>query len=176
MNLFIILFVILLILFIPIPIKLIIYYSSEDYYIKIYKLTLMSKKRPPQIDKPVVKKERKFFSGMYKNVNYKTLISNVYSLNLKFRPFLKLNLSLDYSLSDAARTALFYGILCQLPPILYNLIRKLFNIKRYNLKINPVFEDKFLLKIESSSIIFLSFANIIFIIIILFKKVLHQRR
>lgn len=176
MKLFFILFFMLLILFIPIPIKLIIYYSSEDYYIKIYKFTLISKKRPPQRDKPVVKKERKFFSRMYEDIDYKTLISNIYSLNLKFKPIFKFNLYLNYSLSDAARTALFYGLLCQVPPLIYNFLRNFLNIKKYNLKINPVFEDKFLLKIESYSIIFLSFANIIFIIFILFKKVLHKGR
>lgn len=176
MKLFLILFAIFLILFIPIPIKIIIYYSSKDYYIKIYNLTIMSKKRPPKRNKPVVKKEQKFFSGLFKNINYKTLIYNMYSLNLKFKPLIKLNLSFDYSLSDAARTAIFYGILCQIPPLIYNYLIRFFYINKYTLSINPKFDDNFLLKFESSSIIFLSFANIIYMTIILFKKVLNQRR
>ena len=65
MKLFIIILIILFIFFIPIPIKFIFSYSSEDYYIKIYKITILSKKRPPKRDDPVVKKEGKFFSNLF---------------------------------------------------------------------------------------------------------------
>lgn len=176
MKLVFIILAILLIFFIPIPIKIIIYYSSADYYIKIYKLTIMSKKRPPKRDEPVVKKERKFFKNIYKNIDYKSLISNIYNLNLRFKPWLKFNFSLNYSLNDAAKTAVFYGVLWQAPPLIYAIFKFIFNIKKYNIEINPIFEDKFLLKIESSSIIFLSFANIIYIAIIILKKVFNQGR
>ncbi|OOM73450.1 DUF2953 domain-containing protein [Clostridium sp. BL-8] len=173
---FIVLAIIIFLLFMPIPIKIIIHYSPEDYYIKIYKLTIMSKKRPPKRDRPVVKKERKFFSNIYKNINYKYLLSNMYSLNLRFKPLLKLNFFFYYSLNDAARTAIFYGALCQVPPLIYIFLKFIFKINKFNLRINPIFEDKFSLRIESSSIIFLSFANIIYMTIIIFKKVLNQGR
>ncbi len=173
---FIILAIIIILLFMPIPIKVIIYYSPADYYIKIYKLTIMSKKKPPKRDKPVVKKERKFFLNAYKNIDYKSLLSNMYNLNIRFKPLLKLNFSFYYSLNDAAKTAIFYGILCQIPPLIYIFLKFIFKINKFNLSINPIFEDKFLLKIEASSIIFLSFANIIYMTIIIFKKVLNQGR
>ncbi|WP_242982129.1 DUF2953 domain-containing protein [Clostridium sp. Maddingley MBC34-26] len=98
-------------------------------------------------------------------------MNNLYNLNLKFKPLLKLRLSLDYSLSDAARTALFYGILTQFPPIIYTLLKRYFKINKFKFNINPIFEDIFLLKIETTSIIFLSFANIIYITIIFFKLI-----
>ena len=44
MKLFFIFLVILLIFFIPIPIKFNIYYSTVDYYMKLYGLTLFQKK------------------------------------------------------------------------------------------------------------------------------------
>jgi len=179
MKLFFIFFVILLIFFIPIPVKFNIYYSLVNYYVKLYGLTIISKKKSVQKKmryheaKPSLKKEHKFFSSFYNKVDlkyivdYKSLISTFY--NLKFKPLLKMKFSLDYSLNDAAKTAIFYGILYQTPPLVYLLINIPFQTYKFNFKINPIFEDKFLLKIETSSIIFISFANIIYIIIILFK-------
>lgn len=181
MKLFFIVFGILLIFFIPIPIKLSMYFSTVDYYIKLYKITIFSKKkRKSKTDsrnsKPVVKKEGEFFSKFYKKINFSSLIKSLYHLNLKFKPSLRIKLSLDYSLNDAARTAIFYGILSQLNPIIYITLKRPFHVNRYNIKINPIFEDRFLLKIETSSIIFLSFANIIYITIIFLKILLKQGR
>ena len=179
MKLFFIFFVILLIFFIPIPVKFNIYYSLVNYYVKLYGLTIISKKKSVQKKmryheaKPSLKKEHKFFSSFYNKVDlkyivdYKSLISTFY--NLKFKPLLKMKFSLDYSLNDAAKTAIFYGILYQTPPLVYLLINIPFQTYKFNFKINPIFEDKFLLKIETSSIIFISFANIIYIIMNLFK-------
>ncbi len=173
MKLFIIILVILIIFLIPVPIKFSIYYSTVDYYLKLYKLTIISKKRirhrEKHSDKSVtlMKRKSKFFLQLYKNIDFRSLISYLY--NSKFKPLLKIKFSLDYSLNDAARTALFYGLLCQVPSLIYAIINVPFKIYKFDFKVNPVFEDKFLLKFEISSIIFLSFANIIYIIIILFK-------
>lgn len=184
MKFFFIFFVILLILFIPIPIKFNIYYSTINYYIKLYGFTIISKNKHSHIIKyhkvkPSLKKEHKFLSSFYNNINFKSLdwkplVSNLY--NLKFKPFLRIKLSLDYSLNDAAKTAIFYGVLCQVPPLIYVLLNVPFKTCKYNFKINPIFEDKFLLKIETSSITFLSFANIIYMIIILFRFIKKQGR
>jgi len=185
MKLFFTFFVILLIFFIPIPIKFNIYYSLVNYYVKLYGLTIISKKKSINRKKhyhkaePSLKKEHKLFSSFYnkidlKYIDYKSLISTFY--NLKFKPLLKIKFSLDYSLNDAAKTAIFYGILYQIPPVIYLLINIPIKTCKFNFKINPIFEDKFLLKIETSSIIFISFANVIYIIIILFKFIKKQGR
>lgn len=184
MILFFIFFVILLMFFIPIPIKFNIYYSTINYYIKLYGLTIISKKnlshiiRHHKVD-PSLEKEHKFFSSLYNNINLKSLewrplLSNLY--NSKFKPLLRIKFSLDYSLNDAAKTAIFYGVLCQAPPLIYVLLSVPFKTCKFNFKINPIFEDKFSLKIETSSIIFLSFANIIYMIIILFRFIKKQGR
>ena len=185
MKLFFIFLVVLLIIFLPIPIKINIYYSGVNYYIKLYGFTIISQKETKNKKKLFLKAESTLknksdrFKNFYKEINfksleYKALISKLY--NSKFKPFLKLDLFFDYSLNDAARTAIFYGVLCQTPPLIYILLKILFNIRKFNLKINPIFEDKFFLKIETSSIFFLSFANIIYMIIILFKFVKKQGR
>ena len=184
MKLFFIFFVILLIFFIPIPIKFNIYYSIINYYIKLYGFTIISKKKHSHIIRhhkvnPSLKKEHKIFLSFYKNINlksleWKPLLSNLY--NSKFKPLLRIKFSLYYSLNDAAKTAIFYGVLCQAPPLIYVLLNIPFKTCKFNFKINPIFEDKFSLKIETSSIIFLSFANIIYMIIILFRLIKKQGR
>ena len=180
MKLFFILLGILVILFIPIPIKFNIYYSKLDYYVKLYGLSIISKNKSEYKKKhflkikPSIKKEHEFFSKFYSHINFKSLIANLY--NLKFKPLLNFKLYLDYSLNDAAKTAIFYGILYEIPFLIYLLTNVPFRTYKFNFKINPIFEDKFLLKIETSSIIFISFANIIYIIIILFRSIKKQGR
>ena len=185
MKLFFMFFIILLIFFVPIPIKINIHYSSINYYIKLYGFTIISQKKSenkkklaPKV-KPKTENQPNAFKKFYKNINFKSLeyrvlISKLY--NSKFKPLLKIDLLFNYSLNDAARTAIFYGVLYQTPPLIYSLINIPFKTFKFNFKINPIFEDKFLLKIETSSIIFISFANIIYIIIILFKYIKKQGR
>lgn len=180
MKLFLILLVILLIFFTPVPIKFSIYYSDKDYYIKIYRFAIVSKKKDTlkkQIKHEVLHEGKEKFnilSFLYKNINRKSFLSNLY--HSKFKPLLRIKLSLQYSFNDAARTAISYGLLCEAPPLVFFLLNFPFNIRKFNFNINPIFEDKFLLKFESSSIIFLSFANIIYIIIILFKYLIDKGR
>ena len=72
MKLFFIFFLILLIFFIPIPIKFSIYYSSINYYVKLYGFTIISKKNL-HIKKNIIiklnlhsKKNINFFQGFIK--------------------------------------------------------------------------------------------------------------
>ncbi|OOM75239.1 hypothetical protein CLPUN_33690 [Clostridium puniceum] len=185
MKLFFIFFIVLSIFLIPIPIKINIYYSQINYYIKLYGFTIISRKKSETKKKLVhkakstIENQPNIFKIFYKNINfksleYKVLISKLY--NSKFKPLLKIDLFFDYSLNDAAKTAIFYGILCQAPSLIYLLLNIPFNLHKFNMKINPIFEDKFLLKIETSSIFFLSFANAIYIIFFLFKLIKKQGR
>lgn len=175
MKVFLILLVIVLIFVIPIPIKISIYYSKIDYYMKLYKIIIISKKKIKHKIKPskggesAIRKEHKIFADLYGNIDIKSLIRYLYNSQSIFKPVLKIKFSLDFSLNDAARTAIFYGALYQIPTLIYILMKIPFKISKFNFKINPIFEDEFLLKFEISSIIFLSFANIIYIIISLFK-------
>ncbi|WP_313885891.1 hypothetical protein [Clostridium saccharoperbutylacetonicum] len=63
-----------------------------------------------------------------------------------------------------------------MPSLVFILSSIPFKIRKFNFKINPIFEDKFLLKFETSSIIFLSLANIIYITILLLKYITSQGR
>ena len=175
MKIFITLFIIFI--FFPIPLKFYIYYNDSNYYIKLYNRTLFNnailknkkekttlKNNPPKKNKLTLK--HKILKNK-KIINYftiKGLINKFY--NLKFKPFLILNCKIDYSCADAAKTAIAYGSLSTLPSIIYFFIGIAFNIKKYDFKIVPVFEDKLILKLEARSIIFISLVNIIYIILI----------
>jgi hypothetical protein len=94
-------------------------------------------------------------------------------INLKFKPILNFNSKLEYSLNDAAKTALSYGILSTLPSLIYFFIKILFKPKKYNFDILPKFDNAILLKFEIKSIIFISFANIIYMMFVLLKYCIH---
>lgn len=179
--------IILVILFIPFPLKISAYYSIEDYYIKFYKFIILSKQK----DNLKIKKEKELYKDKtidennFKNEKVPKFTLDSFSIkeirnlifklyNRSFKPWLKFKCNMDYSLNDAAKTASFYGVMCQLPDLVHLISNIAFKSKKFTFDINPVFEDKFLLKIEISSIIFLSLAHIIYVLI-LFKVLINIR-
>lgn len=175
MKLLFIVLIIVIILFIPIPFKLNIYFSEEDYYVKLYRLTLFSKQKTltKKVNGKVLKKTKIRKDHILKNKKFNSLILKLYKLN--FKPTLRIKYTLEYSLNDAAKTAIFYGVLCQLSELIYSIIDLRFKIKKYTFDINPIFKDKLLLKFEISSIIFLSFVHIIYILIIALRSIINFR-
>lgn len=170
-------------MFFPIPFKFYIYYYNNDYYIKLYNFILLNnnilKKKKEQkeqtINNPPIKQKKKI--KPFKSLEIITfsdikIIINKF-ITLKFKPFLNLSSKLEYSLNDAAKTALSYGILSELPSITYFIIKVLFKPKKYNFKISPKFNDTILLKFEIKSIIFISFANIIYMTFVLLKYYIY---
>ena len=143
MKLLIFLLIILLMLFlIPIPIKISIFYSNEDYYIKLYKSKIISKKDKINADKTTkftelfINKYKKSnlkdkFSGIIKSKVFLSIITKELKKN-KFKPILKFNGYADYSLGDAGNTALFLGIISYFLPIFYKFLLLFFKIKSQN--------------------------------------------
>lgn len=161
-------FIFCFILFCPIPLKFTLYYSLENYYLKFYKFIIISKhknirsKKIKLLIKHNEKKKSKFNISRYKSFFPKIFYS-------KFKPSLKIELNFSYSLNNAFYTALAYGSLSTIYPFLYQLIKIPFRIKKHTLNISPIFKDEFLVKFEISSIIFISFAQIIYMLIIFIK-------
>ncbi|WP_294394713.1 DUF2953 domain-containing protein [uncultured Clostridium sp.] len=189
MKIFLTLFIIMFFMFFPIPLKFYIYYYNDCYYIKLYNFTLFNnaafKKIKEQIkykknNPPIKNKKKSRFSKLFKSAEYadlKVIIHKFY--NLKFKPLIIWNSVFEYSFKDAARTALSYGILSNIPSILYFFINILLKPKKYKFEVRPVFVDKLLLKFEAKSIIFISFANIIymtFILAINFFSIIYKNK
>lgn len=159
--------ILLIILFIPFPLKLTLHASKNDFYIKLYGYTLMSKEKLKRKKKK--KKHNKFSKKFDFSIsNSKKFASRLYYSKLK--PFLYIDISFTYSFNDAATTAVSYGALSEIPNILYLILKILFKPHKYNFSINPVFKDNVILNFEIKSIIFLSFAHIINILIVLIKS------
>lgn len=177
MKIFLTLFIIMFFMFFPIPLKFYIYYYNNCYYIKLYNFTLFNnaafEKKKEQIrykkNNPPIKNKKKFwFSKLFKSAKYadlKVIINKLH--NSKFKPVITWNSNFEYSFNDASRTAVSYGILSNIPSIFYFFINIIFRSKKYKFKVIPQFVNRMLLKFEAKSIIFISFANIIYIAFIL---------
>lgn len=166
MYLLLIFLVIFLIIFVPIPIYLKVSCTLNDYYIKIYGITLLKKKtsysKMDGLNKSNIKEKNKAGNHFKSNyIKYKSILSDIN--NSKFKPKMIFYFNFDYSLAEASKTAILFGILYEFPSIIYSLLSMPFKIYKFKVNINPIFEDKFLVKAESSSIIFISIANTIHI-------------
>ncbi|AOR23872.1 DUF2953 domain-containing protein [Clostridium taeniosporum] len=175
MKLFFIILIILI--FIPIPLKISIYYSSDNYYVKLYKFTIISKEKL-KTKKHNLNSKSKSTKTKKKNLNISSMIHKKYLIkqlyNSKYKPKINIKGTLDYSLNDAAHTAISYGILSQISPIFYFALGVLFKINKFKFNIKPLFKNKFLVKFEISSIIFISIVKIIYVLIIIFKSILYS--
>lgn len=165
-----------------IPIKINIFVSKEDYSIKLYRLVVFSKeggllrkiKRKDKIkvknkegakgDIKIEKKKGKLSLKISFIKLYRRLRNNI------FKPKLKIFLNLNYSLSDAANTAILYGILSNFNYIFYEILSILFKLRNFNFNINPDFNDNLLLEFTISSIISCNLAQIIYMLFLIIKS------
>lgn len=177
MNIFTILLSLFLILiFVPLPIKITFLYTETNYYIKIYNHNLLSKSKPKKIKKQTIRKKKNkksYIKTSLKSIPPNILL-NFLDKNL-YKPKIKIKGKIDYSLNDAALTAISYGIISSILPFIYKVITIIFNPKKINLPINPLFKNKFLVNIDINSIIFLSIAQIIYILFILLKAIIYKK-
>lgn len=169
------LIIILLILLLPIPIKVSICYSKENYYIKLYKFTILKNHTENWVENNKKKINQKKVTKKKKNSNFfftrsfdpkkilKALDRN------KFKPTLRLEGSLSYSLNDAAKTAISYGAISATMPLILRIITVLFKSKKFKFPITPQFKDDFIVNFDIKSIIFLSLAQIIYMLFLIAK-------
>ena len=149
---FIVLFI-LIIIFLPLPLKISIYFSKENYYIKLFKFTILKKDKEKSIKK--TKKQNKNNT----KIPYIHIIKKIDKK--KYKPTLSLRGNINYSLSDSSNTAILYGIINSILPLIYRAMNILFKIKKSNLHINPIFNNSFLFDLNINCIIFISLGQII---------------
>lgn len=176
MKLIIILIIILIILFLPLPIKIKLEYLDKNLIIKLYKYPLFSSKngvenkylkklmkKKPKIKTNKIKAKRKFT----RKLSFKNLYRN-FSKN-KLKPKIKIKASISYGIDDAAISAMLYGLLCNIPFILYLFLSIIFKVKDLSFDIDPKFNST-LLTFGITSIFYFNIANIICILFLLFKS------
>ena len=77
---------------------------------------------------------------------------------------------MQYSLSDAALTAVSYGVIYGILESIYLELITIFNVKKKNCNISPLFNEHTSILFSIKGIIYLSIANIIYIIFLYFFK------
>lgn len=178
MKLIIIVIIILLILFLPLPIKIKLEYIDKNLIIKLYKHTIFSSKKGVENKylkkllkkKPDIKNNKtnsKLQKKYNKKISYKNLYRNLSKNRLK--PKIKIKVSLSYGIDDAAASAILYGLLCNIPTILYFILSIIFKVKDLSFDIDPKFNST-LLTFGITSIFYFNIANIICILFLLFKS------
>lgn len=183
MIFFMILLFFIFFLSIPIPIKITAYYSIDDYYLKLYGINLYSK--TDGIIRKILNRKSKLFNKMdregkfadakfenkdskkkvfYLRKFYRTLQTN------KFKPYIKFSLLGEYSLGDAALTAILYGFFSNLNFIFHKILSDFFKVKKLNYSFNPNFKENININLYLNCIITFNFAQIIYMLFLIRKK------
>lgn len=157
---YILLFLIILI-FIPIPIRFSLEVNNKIVKIHLYNKEIKIKKSKKN-QKPSKKKKR--FSFVF---NWKKFIYLM--KNSSFKPRLSYHYDLVYDTSDAYYTAILNGYLNILSYTLHNLFRWFFKIKKFKVTVNPLFKNEFHIKLHFKGIIYINLVKIIIIAINLSK-------
>ncbi|WP_366914688.1 DUF2953 domain-containing protein [Clostridium sp.] len=170
-----VIFILIFLLFLPIPVKLDLLYKEFIVNLKLYNKTIINFDLRNISDYINIKNESKeknkklsFFKKYFqkKEIIFKKLFLKLNSN--KFKPFIKIKNTITFGISDAFICALIYGLLCNTVSIIQLFFNLLFNIKNISLSINPKFNTNYLL-FNINSIFYISFANIIYMIFLLFN-------
>lgn len=174
MHLYIYIIVLLFVLIlVPIPLKFKINYKNSqrlDFY--FYNI---------KIDRNVSYLREKVHHRIKFRPNQMPIVINSLKITLnslkriKFKPKAKMNIDLTYGLGDAAYTAMAYGAIYMFCPILLQLLSLIFKLKDCNFKVHPEY-NKYTLRLEINSIIFVNLAKIIYILILVHKNLRKNRK
>ena len=170
------LLILIFLIFIPIPIKLNILYKDLNINLKLYNKSIISFDFKPDSTnkkaKKKLKKANKKLSFFKKHLEHKELMIQKFLKNLsssRFKPLVNFKTDIDFGISDAATCAIVYGLLWNLYTLIRIPLELVFKIKNISLSINPRFNTNYLL-FNINSIFYISLANIIYIMFLLFKS------
>lgn len=176
-------FFLLFLLFMPIPLKLSIKYLDDFYEIKFYKINLLSsdggiikkfikddtvKKYDTShnIKEEVEEKAQEKIRG----TKFSSILLFKNLSNNRYKPYFKVNSNIDFSVNDAAGTAIVYGLLNSLNPIIFKILSTFFKIKNFDNKFNPIFKDKYIINISIMCILTINIAKIIYMLFLIKKS------
>ena len=175
-------FLLLFLLFMPIPLKLSIKYLDDFYEIKFYKINLLSS--DGGIIKKFIKDDtvKSMILLQYKRRSRRKAQEKIrgtkFSMRLlfknlsnnRYKPYFKVNSNIDFSVNDAAGTAILYGLLNSLNPIIFKILSTFFKIKNFDNKFNPIFKDKYIINISIMCILTINIAKIIYMLFLIKKS------
>ena len=106
-------------------------------------------------------------------LNYLIKITKALNTN-PFKPKLKFKADFQYSLNDACKTAIFYGLLQNIAPYILEAFKIPFKIKSFKLFIKPIFKDEFIRIFNGTCIIFVSIGKTIIMICLILKEIANK--
>lgn len=172
--------ILIFLIFIPIPIKLHVLYKDFTINLKLYNKPIINfDLRPSSTNikaKKKLKKANKNISFFQKYLSHKELMIEklLQKLNSnRFKPSIKLKTDIDFGISDAATCAIVYGLLWNIYTLIRIPLELVFRIKNISLSIDPKFNTNYLL-FSINSIFYISLANIIYIMFLLFKSLKNK--
>ncbi|MBV4419426.1 DUF2953 domain-containing protein [Clostridium tyrobutyricum] len=154
----------LIIIFIPFPVKLHVFYNNKKLHLYFFNINILNKitSNKKRFDINSANSTRQLAKTIRKfRIVFKRL------LKIKYKPQISIDIDMVYGLDDAAYTAILYGLINALTPSLLILLSKLFILKKQEINIKPCFNKSYF-KLEINSIIYVSFVKIIYIILSLY--------
>jgi len=158
--------IIIVILFFPLSIKLSVVYKDGKLHVLIFnkQLNLKKKVSKQKVNPKALKNSEfkliNFFPNNIRKILYK--ISND-----KHKLSARISFDLNYGFEDAAATAISYGLLHGANSILYNQFSFLLNIKEYQYKIIPHYNNP-MFNFRLNCIISFNLAKIIYMIFVIY--------
>lgn len=174
-----ILAIVTLVLLFPIPIKITLIYANEIFTLKIYNKVIIpsktkktkAKNKNKRSDYVKTDNEEKISKLKFKDL--KGIIELV--INSKFKFTIRTKFRMDYSIEDAAINAITYGFLYQITAFISTILNLFFKVKNFTPTINIKYNENFF-KFESTSIIFINIAKIIYMVIVIFYHLIKVRK
>lgn len=173
MWLFFLLLLFLIIIFVPIPIMFEISYVDNIFKAFIYKKLIFSTEKNKE-EKSISskanpkKKKKSKQKNKSKKFDINALLASLY--HNPYKPKLKLWLDFEYSLDDAAYTALLYGVLHSALATICSLLNSYINLQIKHLKTNPLFTNTTNFFIKVKGIFYINLAKIIYILFLYFRN------
>ena len=163
MNIIFLFIMVLIILFLPLPI---VFEASYDKQFKVY---LYKKFKIPLKNNSLKKAKIKKKSNNKIKIDFKSILSSLQAN--KFKPLLNLSINMQYSLSDAALTAVSYGVIYGILESIYLELITIFNVKKKNYNISPLFNEHTSILFSIKGIYLLKYCkHYIYNIFIFFQK------
>lgn len=174
-----ILAIVTLVLLFPIPIKITLIYANEIFTLKIYNKVIIPSKTKK------TKAKNKYKRSDYVKTHNEEKISKLkfkdlkgiieLFINSKFKFTIRTKFTMDYSIEDAAINAITYGFLYQITAFISTILNLFFKVKNFTPTINIKYNENFF-KFESTSIIFINIAKIIYMVIVIFYHLIKVRK
>lgn len=150
-----------LIIFIPFPIIFKINYLDNNLQVIIFNFKINKKSKK-------INKTDHIINNNNKNLNLLNYFHFLEDINIK--PYLIIKGYFNYSLGNPSLTAISYGFLSSLMPFVYKYVSTHFKLINFKLKLSPVFQDIINIKLKIKCILFVSLAQVIYMLFFILRK------